>query len=558
MRTMFKRGLALALATAASWTAAQRAGSATLEVTLLEGFPDGPAAAAVLCRDGAGRWRGVEWQAHAAPPASVAGPAGSRCRVLMRPAGAGTYLASDEIVWDPGAQPVRIQPAWLRSLSAPPGVERLFWVGAVDSHGVECDATTTGSRCLFVPADVAGVIVAPVHAGVLFALVSRGAGARVAWRAAPSGRLLRVRSPGPGAVTARAITIERALKHGAGQLREARAAPAVGITSLDGGAFWIEGSVPGAWLELRAPGAATTRLPLDSLAGPPSIPHDMRLPPAEAIDGTVRSGGALAEGVTVILSRLIEDDPRAAEKKAAEQKKDEELPLERLGEAVTGPDGRFRFDGLGRERYQLLAVHSAHGRAQALVTPPAFPRLQLEPRAVIRGRVLQNGIPVASAHVHLLPSLEAVAAARNPILLATEAARSGPDGRFQVIAPDEGLVVLAVGTGRSSQRIDLGDAASLAKVVDVGDIRLEDPRELDVFADLPDGCRLQAAGPLGIAGMRIVAPVPVSRAHWRFTPPALGRWLFAAICGREEIALEPAVIDIRPGHRDPVVLKVRR
>ena len=554
MRTMFGRMLALALAGAAASAAANQAGSLALDVRLPEGFPDGPTAAAVVCRDEAGRWRGVDWQAHAAPPTALAGAAGSRCRVLIRPAGAGAYLASDEIVWDARARPVRVQPAWLRSLSAPPGVAELFWAGVVDTQGVECDATATGSRCLFVPADVAGVIVAPVHAGVLFALVSRGGGAGVAWRAAPSGRLLRVRAPGPGTVEARAITIERALKQGTGQLREARAAPAVGVTSLDDGAFWIEGSVPGAWLELRAPGAATTRLPLDSLAGPPAIPHDARLPPAEAIDGTVRGGGALAEGVTVILSRLIDD----GDQRLAETKKEEELPLERLGEAVTGPDGRFRFDGLGRERYQLLAVHSAHGRAQALVTPPAYPRLQLEPRAVIRGRVLENGIPVASAHVQLLPSLEAVAAARNPILLATEAGRTGSDGRFQVIAPDEGRVVLAVGTGRSSQRIDLGDAASLAKVVDVGDIRLEHPRELDVFADVPDGCRLQAAGPLGVAGMRIVAPVAVSRGHWRFTPPAGGRWLFAAICGHDEIALEPAVVDIRPGHREAIVLKVRR
>ncbi|HUF24282.1 MAG TPA: hypothetical protein VMN81_09155 [Vicinamibacterales bacterium] len=540
------------LAGALASAAAHQAGNLTLEVLLPQGFPDGPAAAAVVCREGAGRWRGVEWQAHPAPPAVVAGPAGSRCRVLIRPAGAGAYLASDEIVWDARARSVRVQPAWLRSLNAPPGVEELFWVGVADVHGVECDATGTGSRCLFVPADVAGVIVAPVHAGVLFALVSRGAGASVAWRATPSGRLLRVRAPGPGAVTARAITIQRALKQGAGQLREARAAPAVGVTSLDDTAFWIEGSVPGGYIELRAPGAATTRLPLASLAGPAVIPHDVRLPAGEAIDGTVRGAGALVAGVTVILSRLIEDDARAAEKK------EEELPLERLGEVVTGPDGRFRFDGLGRERYQLLAVHPAHGRAQALVTPPVYPRLQLEPRAVIRGRVLENGIPVAAADVRLLPSLEAVAAARNPILLATEAGRTGPDGRFQVIAPDEGLVVLAVGTGRSSQRIDLGDAASLGKVVDVGDIKLEDPRELDVFADVPDGCRLQTAGPLGVAGMSIIAPAAVSRGHWRFAPPAGGRWLFAAICGRDEIALEPAVVDIRPGRREPIVLKVRR
>lgn len=554
MSTMFRHVVALALAGAAASAGANQAGSLALAVLLPEGFPDGPVAAAVVCRDDAGRWRGVEWQAHAAPPAVVSGRAGSRCRVLVRPAGAGAYLASDEIVWDARARPVRVQPAWLRSLSAPAGVAELFWVGAVDSNGVECDAMRTESRCLFVPADVTGVIVAPVHAGVLFALVSRGAGAGVAWRATTSGRLLRVRAPAPGGVTARAITLERALKQGTGQLREARAAPAVGITSVADTALWIEGSVPGAYVELRAAGAATTRLPLESLAGPPAIPHDVRLPPAEAIDGTVRGGGALAAGVTVILSRLIEDDGA----RVAEKKKEGELPLERLRDVITGPDGRFRFDGLGRERYQLLAVHPAHGRAQALVTPPVYPRLQLEPRAVIRGRVLENGIPVAAAHVQLLPSLEAVAAARNPILLATEASRTGSDGRFQVIAPDEGLVVLAVGTGRSSQRIDLGDAASLGNVVDVGDIKLEDPRELDVFADVPEGCRLQAAGPLGVAGMRIIAPAAVSRGHWRFTPPAGGRWLFAAICGREEIALEPAVVNIRPGHRELIVLKVRR
>ncbi|HEX6324258.1 MAG TPA: hypothetical protein VFZ36_11075 [Vicinamibacterales bacterium] len=541
------------LASGLAQQTAQRAGSVALDLRLPGNFPDGAAASAVVCRDSAGRWGGVEWQAHAAPPASVAGQAGLRCRVLVRPDGAGVYLSSDEFVWGPRARSVPIQPAWLRSLNAPPGAETLSWIGIVDTHGVECDTSASGSRCLFVPADVSGVIVAPVHAGVLFALVPRGAGGSVVWRAAPSARLVRVRAPAGGGISARAVTIERALKQGTGHLREARAAPAVGVTGIGDTAFWIEGSVPGGYLELRAPGAATTRVPLQSLAGQVAIPHDVLLPAGEAIDGTVRAGGALAEGVTVILSRLIDDGGRAGERR-----KEEEIPLERLDEAVTGADGRFRFEGLGRDRYELLAVHSARGRARGIVTPPGYPRLQLEPRAVIRGRVLENGIPVASALVQLLPSLEAVAAARNPILLATEAARTGPDGRFQVIAPDEGLVVLAVGTSRASQRIDLGDAASLQKVVDVGDIRLENPRELDVFAELPDGCRLQAAGPLGVAGLSVIAPVPVSRGHWRFTPPAGGRWLFAAMCRREELALEPAIVDIRPGHREPIVLKVRR
>jgi hypothetical protein len=475
--------------------------------------------------------------------------------VLVRPANVAVYLSSSEIVWDARSAPVRVHPAWLRDLRAADAGGGVSWVGAADAEGVECGTVPGQAGCRFVPAGAAGVMVSDVPGGVLFAVVPRGASGGVAWQMAASGRLIRARPPGPDAVAARAITIERAIKQTAGHLREARVTTAVRITHVDLNAFWIEGTVAGGYLELRSRGAATTRVPLSSLSGSAAVPFEVRLPPEEVIAGVIQAGAALAEGVTVVISRLIDEDSRA---NRDVDKKEDDPPLERLAEAVTGPNGEFRFEGLGRERYEVFAVHPAHGRARAVVTPPAYPRLQLKPRAIVRGRVLENGIPRASALIRMLPSLEAVVSARNPLLLATEPARTGPDGRFQVIAPDEGLVVLEIATERMSQRVDLGDAASLGEVVELGDIRLEDPRELELFVDLPGGCRLQAAGPLGVAGMTVLAPTAVSAGHWRFTPPAGGRWLFAAICGREEVALVPAVIDIKPGRRDPIVLKVRR
>ena len=536
---------------AARALAAQPSRTLTLGLSLPEGFPQRETAIAVVCRDGSGRWGWVQWRIHASPPSSLSGGAGSRCRIMVRPSPAVAYLASDEFVWGERANPIRVQPAWLRTVRAPGGAGDLAWVGVSDTGGVECDSRPDESRCLFVPVDVAGVIVAPEPSVVRFAMAPRGAmGPSVAWKSARSARLVRILPPGGGIAGARAITIEPALKQGAGHLREARAAPAVVITRLDAAAFWVEGNQPRVLLELRHAKFATLRLPLESLSSAAAVPFDVRLAVEEVIEGEVRSRGLPVEGATVILSRLIDDGTRAI--------KEDDRPIERMEEIVTDAAGRFRFAGLARERYEVLAVHPAHGRARAQVMPSAMPRLLLKPRAVVRGRVVENGVPVSSAVVQMLPMSDAVAAARNPILLASEPVRTGVDGRFEAVVPEEGRVVLAISAGRSSRRLELGDARSLGEIVEIGDIRLEEPREFDVFVDLPEGCRLQAAGPLGVAGLSVLSPTSVAPGRWRFAPPSSGRWVFAGICGTQEIGLDPAVLDIRPGHRDAIVLKVRR
>lgn len=518
-----------------------------LAIVLPDGVPDGPVAAAVLCRDAGRRWPAVVWRPHDTVPRQVTAPSGASCRVLIRPAGTPEYLASREVIWEDRAAPIRVEPRWLREVSAAGGGDNVTWLGESEAHDVECDPRPE-PHCLFVPFDTPGVLIVEGSADLRYAVFPAGV-TRAAWSVAKTGRLVRVIAPAAQPVSARAITIGPLLKRGSSSMVQARPDPAVRITPVGLSAFWIEGAAPGALIELRGGGAAPLRVPLAELMISPSLPFDARLLPEEIIEGEVRASGVAAEGVTVLLSRIDERPP---------SRRDDPLQLERVAEAVTDAAGRFRFSGLGRERHELLAVHPSLGRARAVVTPPGFPRLDLKPRARVRGRVVANGIPVSSAIVRVLPSLEAVAAAPNPLLLASAPAASGADGRFEVIVPDEGRVVLAIHAGERVQRVDLGDAASMGEIVEIGDVRLEEPQEIEVLIELPEGCRLQAAGPLGVAGLSVVSLTRTGAARWRFAPPARGRWLFAALCGKEEVALDPAVVDLSQPRREPIVLTVRR
>jgi len=518
-----------------------------LVIALPGELPEAPVATAVLCREADRRWPPIVWRQHDAPPQRVAARAGASCRVLIRRAASADFLASREVIWEERAAPIRIEPVGLREVTAPGAVDSVTWLGEVEAHGVECEARP-GARCLFVPAAMAGVLISDVAGESRYAIVSAGA-SRVTWSAAAAARLVRVVAPAAQPVGARAITIGPVLKRGSSRMAQARPEPAVRITPVGLSAFWVEGVVPAAVIEFRAPGAAPLRLPLAAVTGTRPPPLEVRLLPEEVIDGDVRANGAPVEGATVLLSR-INESVRAG--------RDEPPQLERVAEATTDSAGRFRFPGLGRERHDLLAVHPSLGRARVVVTPTGFPRLELKPRARVRGRVIADGIPVPSATIRVLPSLEAVAAAANPLLMASAPVASGADGRFEVVVPDEGRVVLDVYAGGRVQRVDLGEAASMGDLVEIGDIRLEEPHEIDVLVDLPEGCRLQAAGPLGVAGLSVVSLTRTAPGRWSFAPPARGRWLFAALCGKEELALDPAVVDLSQPRRAPLVLAVRR
>lgn len=519
-----------------------------LALILPDVVPPGPSQVAVLCRETSGRWPAIVWQPFDAAARTVVAHEHSRCRVLIRPLGRAGYLSSAETEWAERAGPVMIRGEWLRTVRVEPQAAELTWIGAHDTPGVECRAQGGASECLFVPDDASGVIVGRFGAAPAVAFVGRG-DTTGAWRETAHGRFLRVASATAASIEARALRLERALTRGAGTLFEVRSVAGIEIYPIDRGAFWIEGRAPGAFIELQGSGSAPQRIPIESLAGAPEVPVDRRLGPGEVIEGDVRGRAGAAGGTTVILSRIIEGDQRLD---------DESRPRERIADVMTDDAGRFRFGSLARARYELLALHPSHGRARVIVTAPQYPRLILKPRARIRGRVLRNGIPAAAASVVLLPALDAIVAASNPLLLATEPVQSGLDGRFEITAPGDGDLVLAIRLGNASARIELGEAAALREVVDLGDIRIEDSQAIELIVDLPQGCSLRAAGPMGTAGLSIVNAVPIGPGRWRVTPPVLGRWLFVGICGATELALDPTIVELQPGRRGPVVLKVRK
>lgn len=520
-------------------------------IVMPPGLPDAPRSAAVVCRDPRGGWLTIaQWREVAGSSFAMPAVAAGNCRVLVRPAGTAAYLASNELPAGRSRGAIAINPQWLRNVDAPATEADVAWLGVGGDQGVECVSLGDRSRCWFVPLSSAGVLISGHPPQFRFSIVQAGEVSSAApWQTAAWGRLIRARSPS-GQVTAAVIKLHDVLRNGGGRLREARPAPGVTILRLGPEAFWLEGAAePGVYLELRGERAATMRVQLAGMASPGAAVVDVALAHQEVITGDVRRNGAAVEGATVMLSRLLDTPQRVT---------DEERPRERIDEATTGHAGEFRFESLAGGKYELFIVHPTLGRAAAMVSPPAHTRLQLEPRAVIRGRVMRHGIPVPGALVQALPSIDAVSAARNPAALGSAAGRSDQAGRFEVIAPDEGRVVLSVAGDGAAFRAELGEAAALPQVTDVGEINLDDPVEVELLLELPAGCELRAAGPMGTAGLTAIRATRASPSRWILRPPHAGRWLVAGVCAGQEIALEPALITVPLARAGPILLKVRR
>jgi hypothetical protein len=520
-------------------------------VTLPPDVPAQEAVAATLCRNSKAQWIAFqEWRPVRGPSFESDVPAGRPCRVLVRLQQESRYLSSQEVSPGASAGTVAMLPHWRRTLAAEPSDEPLFWIGALDEDAVECDAVPEARRCLFVPVDAPGVLLSRGSDRIQFALVRAGEPALV-WQSSAWGRMIRVH-PLAEPVSAQVVVMRPVLRHGAGQMREARAASGVRLHRLAPAVFWIEGAgTPAGDLELRSPGAALTRIPLASFAGPADMPAEIPLPAEEILTGEVRSHGAVLEGATVMLARRIDNQGAPPERSQGAP------PLELIAETVTAAGGTFRFGGLAAGSYELLALHPSRGRATSVTRASGHVRLELRPRAAVRGRVLREGVPVAGASAMLVPSLEAVASARNPMTLGAEPVLTGPDGRFQVIAPDEGSVMLVVMAEGAAFRAPMGDAKDLGAMVDLGDIVLEAAFDVEVAVALPAGCELQAAGPMGATGLSVVRGVAAAPGRWTMRFPLRGRWLFAAVCAEKEIAVDPPMVEVPPPQQGIILLKVR-
>src|SRR5690606_26021088 len=214
------------------------------------------------------------------------------------------------------------------------------------------------------------------------------------------------------------------------------------------------------------------------------------------------------EGATLLLMRRLEGgELRDIKADDASGESDEEGPVEMIAETTSDASGQFEFRGLARGRYVIRALHPSHGRSRIDVMAPARLTVRIEPRAVARGRVLADGIPV-----------EAV--------------------------PDAGRAALTVSHAAGAIRIPLGDVERAPAIIDLGDVRLEGAIDVEAFVDLGPQCRLQAVGPIGALGLSVVEARPTAQGRWHLSARLPGRWVFEASCGDVPVLLSPAVVTI--------------
>lgn len=506
----------------------------------------------VVCRDASGVWSRIgAWVP--VDPRSPSAVIGNGCRVLLRRTGAAAYLASGTTHHIERADSLSFLPQWLRTVQAAPASSQPYWVGAV-SPAAECLRTQAASLCLFIGVEDGGAMVTIGESRLGFALSRPGAGSNLAaWRDAPWGRLVRVRAPNPHEWQARVSVLQPALKHGRDVLQHSRVSKAAVVHRLGDETLWVEGgeSEPGARLELAGTGAATTHFDLSRVRGSPLTVLDVSLAPEEVIEGDVRSDGRLLADASISLMRFLAPAPASSED-------DDERPMERVGETTTNATGRFRFDGLARGEYELAVSHARRGRARVAARAPSVHRITLKPHALVRGRVIDSGVPVADATVTLLPSYAAVLAARNPAMLIGESVQTTADGRFELVAPDEGQVTLTALREGGAARIELGDARALPATVDLGDVRLDDPLDVTILLELPTSCVVAAAGPMGQPGIMLRRAESLAPGQWVLRSVLEGRWLIEASCAGADVALDPNMIDVSRRNRELVRLAPRR
>ena len=135
------------------------------------------------------------------------------------------------------------------------------------------------------------------------------------------------------------------------------------VHAVADGVAWICGAeVPDdGWIEIEARGKATERIDTrDVAAVPADLPLRVQLQPAVALSGQVRNAaGERAADSVLTLYRFSggagDPDERQARIEVAETRADSQ--------------GAFRFDDLGIESYEVVAIHPVFGTGVRRVTP---------------------------------------------------------------------------------------------------------------------------------------------------------------------------------------------
>jgi hypothetical protein len=467
----------------------------------------------------------------------------------------GRYLLDGPFAWPPADVTRTLDRRWRRTLAVPAAAAAS--IGSMDWIDVTTPAESTwprcfvandeGAKCLGVADGQRGVAVGRGANGLVWAVVADDGD--VVWRESRWGRLVIVRDRQDDRETPQ-IRFRRPAIPLSGRTAGVRLATKAvdAIVSVPVAPFtsWLAGfDVPAdSWVEIQTSrtGPAFVSLP-DLAAGPTTMAGTIFLSDRRALSGViVGARNEPASAALLTMFRLIDADGKAG---GNERRR----PRRVFAAETTADDaGAFRIDGLGEAEYEAVAFHPQLGRAASVIRDGGGDvTIRLRSPGLIRGRVLSGGRPAPGVEITSLPDPDAFRTADDPLDVKGGDARSGPDGRFTVIAAASGGGELRIGGGRFPvRRVPLPRVP--LPLVDLADVELGAPIELTILLDEATPCGVRATGPVGHSGLQIIMAARIEPGLFRIALPEIGVWNFGLLCGSEGRPLSPATLKIGPEH----------
>ena len=405
---------------------------------------------------------------------------------------------------------------------------RLVGAGAVSEPLCESSGGEAW-RCLGVPAGFAGRIVACAagrFAGA--AAVRPEADDATSLRKTSRAAAFRVDGPDSEPVNAVARVVRPVTAGGVFFAPD----PGFQVSALGDGIEWIEasGDVADRMIEVRAPGYAARRFPVEEL--PPICGGLGRVELPRALD--LRGNVLGPEGNPVVSATVLA--------RSGEPARDPTI----FADATTNDEGTFELHDLESRVYRVLACHGELGCREERVSPGEPVRIVLGRGGAFAGRAVSNaGVPEVDADVRIVPTADSWTASPDRVRKLPLQTKSGRDGRFRIAAPEPGEFLVEVrGTSGGVARIAVRRTNLSPDVTDLGDLRLVEPIE---FTARVPGCAqgwLTFSGPLG--GETSLPDVCRFRldsngaARVRLGEP--GAWTAWATCSGENVRVEPAIL----------------
>ena len=387
----------------------------------------------------------------------------------------------------------------------------------------------SGWRCLGIPADFAGRIVA-CSGGALAgtAAVRPGTGDTTLLAKTSIAAAVRVVGTDSEPVAAVARVVRPISTRG----DFLAPVPGFQVADLGGGMLWLEGDgdAEGAMIEVAAPGYATRRVGVADLPSICGGPTRVELARPLDVRGTVsgRDGAPVASATVFARSEEPAKDPRI------------------FAEATTNDEGAFVLTGLEPRFYRLLACHGELGCREERASPGEAVRIVLGGGGAFAGRAVSRaGVPEVDAAVRIVPTTEGWAASSDRLRKLPLQTTSGRDGRFRIAAPEPGDYLVEVrGTSGGIARTSVRRTNLSPPVTDLGDLRLSEPIR---FTARVRGCppgSLTFSGPLG-GETSLPAVLRFRLDSNGMTAVELGEpgaWAAWATCSGENERVEPAIL----------------